>query len=159
MEVDPGYQYSWQAWGVMEAHRGNYDEARRLFQQGVWADPKSKSIPIIFQVAWQSTGGFVVMSGALEAWGRMEAQAGNVEVARTLYKYGLKADPKSEALWDAWIQLEEDQENFVKAKELRGDFMLKRVEFALPKDFSMLDENYGFAEKFFTQVGPVFDKG
>jgi hypothetical protein len=39
-----------QAWGVMEFQLGRYDEARRLFQEGVWADPGNKDVVFIFQV-------------------------------------------------------------------------------------------------------------
>lgn len=39
-----------QAWGVMEYQLGNYTEARRLFQEGVWADPGNKNVVFIFQV-------------------------------------------------------------------------------------------------------------
>jgi hypothetical protein len=39
-----------QAWGVMEYQLGNYSEARRLFQEGVWADPGNKDVVYVFQV-------------------------------------------------------------------------------------------------------------
>jgi hypothetical protein len=39
-----------QAWGVMEYQLGNFSEARRLFQEGVWADPGNKDVVYIFQV-------------------------------------------------------------------------------------------------------------
>lgn len=39
-----------QAWGVMEFQLGRYDEARRLFQEGVWADPGNTDVVFIFQV-------------------------------------------------------------------------------------------------------------
>lgn len=48
--MDPNHQYSWQAWGVMEFREGAHDEARELFQRGVWADPKSDDAPFIFHV-------------------------------------------------------------------------------------------------------------
>lgn len=50
LKVDPSHLYLWQAWGVMEYQLGNFDEARRLFQEGVWADPSSKDVVYIFQV-------------------------------------------------------------------------------------------------------------
>jgi hypothetical protein len=34
----------------MEYQLGNYAEARRLFQEGVWADPGNKNVVFIFQV-------------------------------------------------------------------------------------------------------------
>lgn len=49
-QVDPSHIYLWQAWGVLEWRQGNIEEARRLFQQGIWADPKSKDVCTVFQV-------------------------------------------------------------------------------------------------------------
>ena len=37
--------------------------------------------------------------GATQAWGVLEAKAGNVQLARQLYKCAVKADPSSEAAW------------------------------------------------------------
>jgi hypothetical protein len=39
-----------QAWGVMEYQLGYFSEARRLFQEGVWADPGNKDVVYVFQV-------------------------------------------------------------------------------------------------------------
>lgn len=47
----------------MEYQLGNFSEARRLFQEGVWADPGNKDVVYIFQVrtvcsynVWQQRG-------------------------------------------------------------------------------------------------------
>lgn len=40
----------------MEYQLGNYVEARRLFQEGVWADPGNKDVVFIFQVCMCSHG-------------------------------------------------------------------------------------------------------
>lgn len=40
----------WQAWAVMEGSLGNYEEARSLFQRGVWAAPKNPDIVYLWQV-------------------------------------------------------------------------------------------------------------
>ncbi len=34
-----------------------------------------------------------------QAWGVLEAKAGNVQLARQLYKCAVRADPSSEAAW------------------------------------------------------------
>jgi len=134
VELDSSYQYLWQAWGVLESRLGNYDEARELFQRGVWANPDSKNSALVFQ-----------------AWGLMEEAVGSVEVARTLYRYGVKVDPKNEALWKTWILLEEKEDNYDQANELRNLSIQERTEVALPSNFSTLDDNFSFVENFFVK--------
>ena len=41
-----------QAWGCLEFRRGCLDEARRLFQSGVWADPASKAVTTVWQASF-----------------------------------------------------------------------------------------------------------
>ena len=50
--------------------------------QGVWADPVSRDVALVFQ-----------------AWGVLEAQHGTTQLARELFKCAVKADPKSEKSW------------------------------------------------------------
>lgn len=40
----------WQAWAVMEFKQKNYEQARRLFQRGVWAAPKEPNLVWLWQV-------------------------------------------------------------------------------------------------------------
>lgn len=48
--ADPGHLPVWQAWAVMEGTLGNIEEARKLFQRGVWAAPKNPDIVYLWQV-------------------------------------------------------------------------------------------------------------
>lgn len=82
----------------------------------------------------------------------MEENLGNADVARMLYRYGIKVDPQSEAVWDAWIRLEEKEEKYERANELRNYSIQDRVQVVLPRDFSTLETNYNFVEEFFTKV-------
>lgn len=77
---------SLQAWGVMELQAGDLEAARRLFQEGVWADPGNRDVVYIFH-----------------AWGTLEMRSGNHALARELYKSALRLDPRSETTWATWI--------------------------------------------------------
>ena len=46
--------------------------------------------------------------------------AGNLSLARELLKCAVKADPKSEASWLVWAQMEEDLGYYQRASELRS---------------------------------------
>ena len=48
--MDSNHIYLWQAYGVLEWRQGNLDEARDIFQKGIWADPTSANVSTIFQV-------------------------------------------------------------------------------------------------------------
>ena len=82
----------------------------------------------------------------------MEEGLGDLEAARTLFKYGVKVDPRNEAVWNAWIHLEETAEDLLRANELRNYSIQERVEIALPKDFSTMTENANVFREFFTKV-------
>jgi Tfp pilus assembly protein PilF len=49
--ADPLHLPVWQAWAVMEGSLGNYDEARALFQRGVFAAPKNPDVVYLWQVS------------------------------------------------------------------------------------------------------------
>jgi hypothetical protein len=53
--------------------QGNHDRARELFQEGVWADPRSHDALYIFH-----------------AWGVLEKKLGNIPFARELFKAAIK---------------------------------------------------------------------
>ena len=81
--VDPTHLYVWQAWGCLEYRAGEYDKARELFQQGIWAaPPRAPAVSLVFQ-----------------AWATLEREAGNCGLARELFKCAVKADPRSEPSW------------------------------------------------------------
>jgi hypothetical protein len=48
----------------MEYQLGNFQEARRLFQEGVWADPGNKDAVYIFQVGECVSPAILVCPGA-----------------------------------------------------------------------------------------------
>lgn len=48
--ADASHLPVWQAWAVMEGSLGNHEEARTLFQRGVWAAPKNPDIVYLWQV-------------------------------------------------------------------------------------------------------------
>lgn len=70
----------------MELQAGDPDAARRLFQEGVWADPGSRDVVFIFH-----------------AWATLEWRCGNAPLARELFKSALKVEPRSENTWATWI--------------------------------------------------------
>ena len=49
--IDARHCASWQAWALMEAKLGRFEEARRLFQQGAWAGVGETHVARIWQ-AW-----------------------------------------------------------------------------------------------------------
>lgn len=112
IRVDARHQPVWQAWGVMEwTQAGDLDAARDLFQRGVWANPQHKNSARVFQ-----------------AWGCLEWRAGNVQLARELFKCAVKADAKSTPSWQAWAQLEEGEGRYLKADQLRSLCNQQRTE-------------------------------
>ena len=78
-----------QAWGWMEYEQGNFDRARELFQEGIWADSDNIDVVYVFQ-----------------AWGVLERKAGNIQLARELFKAALRVNPQSEKTWQTWISME-----------------------------------------------------
>lgn len=53
--------------------QGNVDRARGLFQQGVWSDPRARSVVYIFH-----------------AWGVLELRNGDSNKARELFRAALR---------------------------------------------------------------------
>lgn len=77
---------TYQAFGLMEARRGNHDKARELFERGIQID--SQHAPIF------------------HAWATMEEQLGDYNRARDLFNAGVEAAPSSVALLKAWSTME-----------------------------------------------------
>lgn len=82
LHADPQHLAAWQAWAMLEADRSNggdgMDQARRLFQRGVWAAPDSPDIGRIWH-AW-ATAEFVY--------------ARDLDRARRCCQLGLEADER-----------------------------------------------------------------
>ncbi len=68
----------WQAWGVLEQRQGRPEQARILYQQGLEATPYNRFL--------------------LLAFGQLEKEAGNIPLARSLLKFGVKNNPLDPAL-------------------------------------------------------------
>lgn len=119
LRADPGHVPLWQAWGCMESQLGEVDHARRLFQKGVWADPRSKD------TVW-----------VLHAWGCLERDQDNLPLARELFKAAIKVDPKAEKVWFTWIAMEADAGQVERADELRIRQAEQQWEFEVPAGFT-----------------------
>jgi hypothetical protein len=73
----------------------------------------------------------------------MEGKVGNAAQARALFKAGLKVDPASEAVWQAWIDMEEGQGLYESADQLRNYRMAAFNRVALPPGFSTVQGSQG----------------
>lgn len=82
------------------------------------AAPKSRDVALLWQ-----------------AWGVLEAKAGDAPAARALFKAAVRADPASEPSWLAWARLEESVGAYARADELRNFRMQERTELVLPATF------------------------
>ena len=71
----------------MEAELRSVEAARKLFQEGVWADPGNRDVVFVFH-----------------AWAVLEAREKNHALARELFKSALRVDPRSDATWETWIR-------------------------------------------------------
>ncbi|MEA3345823.1 MAG: tetratricopeptide repeat protein, partial [Chloroflexota bacterium] len=76
----------WQAWALMEKELGNHDEARRLFEQGIKADPTDAP-------TWQ-------------AWALMERELGKYDKAWRLFERASRAAPGNSYIWQNWAMME-----------------------------------------------------
>ena len=65
---------------------------------------------------------------AVPGVGRAGGARGNTQLARQLYKCGVKADPTSETAWLTWALMEEKQGNEIRAAELRNLCVQARAE-------------------------------
>jgi len=122
-EAAPRDIYVWQGWGVMEYRRGNFDRARELLQEGVWADSGSKNVAYVWQ-----------------AWGVLEAKAGNHELARQLFKCAIKADAQNDIGWLSWARMEEGLGYLLRASELRSRSLEERTTLVQPRNFADPDQ-------------------
>lgn len=122
----------WHAWAVLEVKEGNCDQARKLFQRGLAADPDNKYVWLSWAV-FEAREGYVqrarslLMRGCklnpgdpplLQALARLEAADGNMRIARTLFEQGTKLDPMHQANWQAWALAEYKAGYVDRAREL-----------------------------------------
>ena len=97
-EVNKRHAPVWQAWGVLETRHGNPDEARSIFQEGIWA---------CAQLAGGQSGGYKC-ARLWQAWGVLEAMEQDYAAARRCFSRALDADNRNVAAITAWTQMEED---------------------------------------------------
>lgn len=96
----PRHTPTWHAWARLECACGRYDAARRLFQEAVWAAPRSAHVVR----TWH-------------AWGMMELKLGRLDLARRYFAHGLDVDRRSVVLLVAVAQLEAREGNIRRARE------------------------------------------
>jgi tetratricopeptide (TPR) repeat protein len=91
----------WQAWGVLETRDGYAEDARDIFQQGIWA---------CAQLSGGQSGGWRC-ARLWQAWGVLEAREGEHAAARRCFSRALDADNRNVAAVTAWTLMEEDMGN------------------------------------------------
>ena len=105
-EVNKRHAPVWQAWGVLETRQGNADEARRIFQEGIWA---------CAQLTGGQSGGYNC-ARLWQAWGVLEAKEGDYAAARRCFARALDADKRNMAAMTAWTLMEESLGNLNDAR-------------------------------------------
>jgi hypothetical protein len=91
----------WQAWGVLETRYGTAEDARYVFQQGIWE---------CSQLSGGQSGGFSC-ARLWQAWGVLEAGEGDHAAARRCFSRALDADSRNVATITAWTLMEEELGN------------------------------------------------
>eukprot|EP00980_Cylindrotheca_fusiformis_P005924 scaffold1246_cov134-Cylindrotheca_fusiformis.AAC.16 len=107
-EVNKRHAPVWQAWGVLETRNGNAEEARNIFQQGIWA---------CAQLSGGQSGGYKC-ARLWQAWGVLEAQEGDHAAARRCFNRALDADKRNIATYTAWTMLESSLGNWKDARSI-----------------------------------------
>ena len=124
----------WQAWGVLETRHGNADEARALFQQGIWS---------CAALSGNRSGGYKC-ARLWQAWGVLEAREGDHAAARRCFSRALDADSRNVAAITAWTLMEEELGNVHDAR-LIFERCLSR--FPASDDKMVLWRNYELMEQ------------
>jgi tetratricopeptide (TPR) repeat protein len=114
----------WQAWGVLETRYGTVEDARDIFQQGIWA---------CAQLAGSQSGGYEC-ARLWQAWGVLEAREGNFLAARRCFSRALDADNRNVAATTAWALMEEGLGNL---NDARSIFERALVQFPTGSDEKM----------------------
>jgi len=115
----------WQAWGVLETRHGKPEDARDIFQQGIWA-------------CAQSSGG---QSGGRrcarlwQAWGVLESQEEDYDAARRCFSRALDADSRNVAAVTAWTLMEKNLGNY---KDARLIYERALKQFSTPTDEKLI---------------------
>lgn len=128
----------WQAWGVLETRYGSAEDARGLFQEGIWA---------CAQMSGMYSGGYSC-ARLWQAWGVLEAREGDHAAARRCFSRALDADNRNVAAITAWTLMEEELGNYDDAR-LIFDRSLKRFpaasddKMALWRAYELMEQRAG----------------
>jgi len=107
-EVNKRHSAVWQAWGVLETRIGSAQDARNVFQQGIWACAK---------LAGVQSGGYHC-ARLWQAWGVLEAREGDLLAARRCFNRALDADSRNVPTVIAWTRMEEEDGNYLDARSI-----------------------------------------
>lgn len=114
-EVAKRHAPLWQAWGVLETREGNAEQARTIFQQGIWS---------CAQLNGGQSGGRSC-ARLWQAWGVLEASEGDHAAARRCFSRALDADNRNVAAMFAWTVMEAELGNWKDARHLFERFLPK----------------------------------
>lgn len=93
---------------MLETRQGNPDEARSIFQEGIWA---------CAQLTGGQSGGYQC-ARLWQAWGVLEAQEGDYPASRRCFSRALDADKRNIAAITAWTLMEEEIGNLKDARKI-----------------------------------------
>ena len=124
----------WQAWGVLETRNGSAEDARSLFQQGIWS---------CAALSGNRSGGYKC-ARLWQAWGVLEAREGDHAAARRCFSRALDADNRNVAAITAWTLMEEELGNH---KDARLIFERCLTLFPASDDKMALWRNYELMEQ------------
>jgi len=107
-EVNKRHAAAWQAWGVLETRQGSAEDARKIFQEGIWA---------CAQMVSGQSGGYRC-ARLWQAWGVLEARECDYTAARRCFSRALDADRRNIPAITAWAQMEEELGNVRDARAI-----------------------------------------
>uniref|UniRef100_A0A7S0ZAL8 Uncharacterized protein n=1 Tax=Timspurckia oligopyrenoides TaxID=708627 RepID=A0A7S0ZAL8_9RHOD len=122
----------WNAYGVVQQKRNEYESACQCFQRATSIDPEHFRSWQAWAISEERLGeidtAVMLFEKALtidphsapsfQAYGLCEARRGNIDKARKLFKCGITACPSHAPLFHAWALLEERAGNFELARAL-----------------------------------------
>jgi len=107
-EVNKRHAAVWQAWGVLETRHGTAQDARNIFQQGIWA---------CGQLTGTQSGGYHC-ARLWQAWGVLEAREGDHAAARRCFSRALDANARCVPAYTAWAFMEAEQGHIQDARSI-----------------------------------------
>jgi Tfp pilus assembly protein PilF len=137
-EINKRHHPVWQAWGVLETRHGQPDDARNIFQQGIWA---------CGQLSGGQSGGYKC-ARLWQAWGVLEAKEGDHAAARRCFSRALDADSRNIPAVTAWALMEEELGNINDARmiferALRRFAAGSKDKMALWRSYELMEQRIG----------------